>query len=273
MKTLPFLLGRLAVIIFAITPLVGAHEGLREQIAVVTSQIKADPRNPELYLKRAELYRLHEEWPRALKDYRRAERLNPALFVVDLGRGKLFLAARRPRPALAALNRFLARQPGQQEALLTRARVFARLKRAREALEDYRRVLANTREPEIYLERARVYAAAGRLPEAVRSLDEGGATVSLQSAALEYELQQKLYDDALRRLEHLMAATPRRETWLARRGAVLLQAKRPCEARVAFNEALNALETLPPTRRYVRANQELEKQIRESLALAEKAKC
>jgi tetratricopeptide (TPR) repeat protein len=264
--------GLVFVLLAALSP-AAAHEGLHEQIAQVTKQIQAEPRNAEIYLKRAELYRLHEEGSRALQDYSRAEQLNPALFVVDLGRGKLFPAARSPRPALAALNRFLARPPEHHEALLTRARVFAQTKRTREALEDYRRVLANAREPEIYLERARVCAAAGRLAEAVRSLDEGGATVSLQLAALDYELEQKLYKDALRRLERLTTAAPRRETWLARRGAILLQARRPREARDAFREALDALETLPPPRRYVRANQELEKQIRAGLAQAQKTKC
>ncbi len=264
----------LVLLLSAAGPCVLAHEGLHEQIREVTAAIKSDPRNAGLYFKRGELYRLHEEWGRAATDYNRAERLNPALFLVNLGRGKLFLAANQPRPALSALNRFLAQQPENREAWLTRARVFAKLKQFRAAVTDYDRVLANDSEPDIYVERARVYAAAGRLSEAVRSLDEGrpksGPLVSLELAALNYELRQKLYGDALQRLERLTAAMPRRETWLARRGAVLAQAKRPCEARAAFIEALAALETMPPPRRNVRANQELEKQIRAGLAQTEK---
>ena len=254
-----------------------AHEGLHEQIAAVTAQIKREPNNAELYLKRGELYRLHEDWQPALADYKRAEKLDPALFTIDLGRGKLLLATNHPRQALNALNRFLNRQPDNHEAWLTRARVLARLKQTFAALADYNRLLATESEPEIYLERARVYAAAGRLPEAIRSLDESARThgllVSLELVALDYELRQKLYDAALERLDRLAAALPRRETWLARRGAILLQAKRPCAARAAFTEALAALATLPPARRNVRANLALEKNLRAGLARAARANC
>jgi tetratricopeptide (TPR) repeat protein len=200
---------------------------------------ESEPDNAGLYLKRGEIYRLHGQWQAAEADFDRAERLNPALFAVDLGRGKLFLASGRPRRALPALNRYLLRQKDAPEAWLTRARAWAAARRWREALNS--------------------------LDEGVRRL---GPLVSLELAALEIELRQKLYDDALARLDRVAANTPRRETWLARRGAILLQARRPREARQAFAEALKLLNTLPHARRNVAANQDLERQIRSGLRRA-----
>src|SRR5262245_7785095 len=81
-------------------PLPGlAHGDLHEQIAAATSQIEKNPKNAELYLKRGELHRAHEDWDAALADYERAAILNPKLIVVDLARGKVLLAANWPLTA------------------------------------------------------------------------------------------------------------------------------------------------------------------------------
>jgi tetratricopeptide (TPR) repeat protein len=166
----------------------------------------------------------------------------------------------------------LSRQKDAPEAWLTRARVLVKLKQFRAAAEDYNHALLTAPDPDVYLERARAWAATRHWREAVNSLDEGvrrlGSLVSLELAALEFELRQKLYDKALARLDRVTANTPRRETWLARRGAILLQARRPCEARQAFAEALTLLNTLPHARRNVAANQDLERQIRNGLRRA-----
>ena len=55
------------------------------------------------------------------------------------------------------------------------------------------------------------------------------------------------------------------DRWLARRGEILLQAGRREEARAAYEQALKALDSLPPGRRNVPAMNELEKRIKASL--------
>lgn len=78
-----------AVCVALLFSFVHAHEGLHEQIAGITAKIKRDPKNASLYLQRGELHRLHRDWSRAAADYDRAERLQPSLKIVDLGRGKM----------------------------------------------------------------------------------------------------------------------------------------------------------------------------------------
>src|SRR5437899_764248 len=70
-----------------------AHGDLHLQIEEVTKRIMQEPRNGELYLKRGELHRAHQDWDAAQADYDQASSLNPNLTVVDLGRGKMFLDA------------------------------------------------------------------------------------------------------------------------------------------------------------------------------------
>jgi predicted negative regulator of RcsB-dependent stress response len=104
----------------------------------------------------------------------------------------------------------------------------------------------------------------------VRGLDDGikklGPLVTLELCAVDIEVKDKQYDAALARLDLLAAKSPRKESWLARRGDILLQAGKTEEARKAFQTALDAMETLPPARRNVPAMLELQTRLREQLA-------
>jgi predicted negative regulator of RcsB-dependent stress response len=93
-----------------------------------------------------------------------------------------------------------------------------------------------------------------------------GPLVTLELCAVDIEVKDKQYDAALARLDLLAAKSPRKESWLARRGDILLQAGKTEEARKAFQTALDAMETLPPARRNVPAMLELQTRLREQLA-------
>src|SRR5438477_1011404 len=88
-----------------------AHDSTGREIADASRKIGSDPGNAAEILRRGELYRLERDWDRALADYDRAARLDPALHEVDLCRGALELDRGRPAPARAALDRFLAGAP------------------------------------------------------------------------------------------------------------------------------------------------------------------
>ncbi|PYJ03741.1 MAG: hypothetical protein DME25_11385 [Verrucomicrobia bacterium] len=245
------------------------------QIEEVTRQIEKDPRNPELYLKRGELRRLHVEWDAAYADYQRASALAPDWSLIDLARGRLFLDSGWPLSARAVLDRFLIHQPNHVEALILRARALARLNLRLAAAQDYSRAIRFSPEPgpDLFIERAQVLAAEGSayFSSALRGLDEGiqklGPLVTLQLFAVDVELKQKNIDGALARLDKVAEKSPRKETWLARRGEILQQAGRPEEARQAFKAALASFQTLPPTRRNVPAMLELERRLRRQLEL------
>jgi tetratricopeptide (TPR) repeat protein len=239
-----------------------AHEGLHEQIIAITKEIKKDPQNPALYLKRGELYRLHREWKNAERDFNQVEKMNPRLAIVDLGRGKLWLDAQRLFRAKQVLERFLAKEPNSFEGVLTVARVLARLKQTQKANGYFIQAIALSPQDsaEIYLERAQMLAAAGKIELALLGLDEGieklGGLVTLQSAAIDLEIKRKNYDAALARIEKLSAAMPRKESFLLRRGEILRFAGRKCEARKSLIESQKGFESLSSFRKNVRAVKE-----------------
>ena len=249
-----------------------AHDDLRSQIAALTREIAAEPGNAGLYLRRGELHRYCREVPAALADYARARRLDPGLAAVDLGAGRALLEAKRPAEAKRFLDRFVRARPDDSEGRLELARVLVKLRSTNPADDEYARAiaLASRPSPDTYFERARFLRAAGRLPAAIRALDDGitrlGPLVSLEELAIDLELSRKNYDGALARLDRTFA-TPngRQETLFARRGEILAAAGRPVEARETFRQAQRSIEGLPPRLRQTRAIQKLEERVRRSL--------
>ncbi len=256
------ILGLWLGIVFVFAANVSAHDGLHEQIIAVTKEIKKDPNNAALYLKRAELYRLHEEWKRSEKDFDRAEKLNSNLAVVNLGRGKLWLDARQFAKARLALEKFLAKESESFEGVLTMARISAKLKQTETSVKYFTEAIAISPpdSAEIYLERAETLVSANKIDEALRGLDEGiekfDGLVTLQTAAIDLEVKRKNHDAALVRLDKLAATMPRQESFFLRRGEILLQAERKCEARKSLLQAQKGYDSLSAFRKNVRAVKE-----------------
>jgi tetratricopeptide (TPR) repeat protein len=264
-----------ALSLWLVASLASAHGDLHDQIAAVTREIAAHPRDARLYVKRGELHRFHGRTRAALSDYDRALLLDPALADAQLGRARSLLAADRVHDARHALAKFVRARPDDAEGRLTFARCLARLGRPRDAAAEYSRAIAflPRPSPDVYVERARAFASAGDRTAAIRGLDEGlrrlGPIVSLEEAAIDFEVAARNWDGALARVDRVAARTPRPESWLARRGEILLAAARPGEARAAFQEALAAIERLPPRLRETRAMRRLEARVRGSLQVSE----
>lgn len=228
-----------AVLLLAVAGGAGAHGPLVEQIAQVSREIEADPANAQLYLRRGELRRVHEEWGAALADYGRAKVLAPAEDRIDFLRGRALQEAGRPGEAKAALDFYLARHPADVEALVARARALRAFGEHRAAADDYGLALERTPgpDPDLYLQRAQTQLAAGDLAAAVEGIDSAiarlGPLASLQLFAVELDMRQGRIDGALARLDRVASRSARRETWHARRGEILALAGRPAEARAA----------------------------------------
>jgi tetratricopeptide (TPR) repeat protein len=252
-----------------------AHGDLHDQIAAVTREIAAHPRDARLYVRRGELHRFHGETRAALADFDRALSLDPPSADAQLGRARALLAANRATDARHALAQFVQARPDDAEGHRTFARCLARLGRPRDAAAEYSRAIAllPRPSPDVYVERARAFASAGDRTAAIRGLDEGlqrlGPIVSLEEEAIDFEVATKNWDGALARVDRVAARTPRPESWLARRGEILAAASRPGEARVAFENALTAIERLPPRLRETRAMRRLEARVRDSLQASE----
>jgi predicted Zn-dependent protease len=249
-----------------------AHGPFHERIAAANERVARSPHNPDALLARGELHRQHGDHDAALADFAEVSRRFPANDSVDLLRGRTLIDANRPHQALSHLERYLARHPDQAAGFLERARAHQAVMATQAAADDWQRALDLMRvpTPDDYLGRMRAQLAAGRSEAALGGLDEGiarlGPIVSLQLPAIELELEARRWDQALARLERVAAQSPRKETFLQRRGEILLRAGRRQEARRAFQSALEAIAALPEAQRSSPAMVELATTLRGQLS-------
>ncbi|HEX8311334.1 MAG TPA: tetratricopeptide repeat protein [Chthoniobacteraceae bacterium] len=254
-----------------------AHGDLHEQIEQLTANLKRDPTNAELLLKRADLHRAHGDFSAAAADYDLVQKRAPDLHAVHLGRGKLLLAMERLEAAEAALDHFLAASPPHVEGLLARARVRTKWKAHASAARDFAAAIkvSPRPEPEQYLEHAEALVAAGdrNIDEALRVLDAGMAKLGLLPTlglfAIKLEVKQGAFDPALERIERLSAGTARKESWLERRGDVLQAAGRSADAHAAYRAAIENVDLLPTHLKQKKATIDLRERLQQKLNVAD----
>ncbi|HKQ60993.1 MAG TPA: tetratricopeptide repeat protein [Candidatus Polarisedimenticolaceae bacterium] len=256
-----------------VTGAILAHPGLDQQILDLTAMIEKEPENAELYVRRAEIHRLHSDPGAAETDLNKARQLAPDLPDIDLVMAWVKLDLQKPAEARTALDRLLQREPDSVRGLEARARALELLGEHGRAAEDLTHAIRVTHgepKPEWYLDRGRALVAAGQLDRALQGLDEGlaklGQPVTLQLLAIDIEQQKGRYDAALRRIDSIAAQSARQEPWLIRKGQILERAKRPADALAAYRSALAAIQQVPASRRQNRALQALESEAAAAVA-------
>lgn len=254
-----------------------AHGAVHDQIKALDARIAHEPANAGLYLDRGRLYMEDRHLAEAIEDFRRALKLDPGLRAIHYFQGDALLksgdaagAEREARIFLSALS------PEDHGGLLRGHRLLGQslMEQGRplDAAGAFRSALAQAQEPDPahYLECAAAYRAAGQGETALRVLDDGigrmGVLPSLQEKAIEIEMESGRADGALGRLDRLIAGGKGAESWLYRKGEILLAAGRRPEARQAFESAAAALQALPAGRRQTRSMLQLRKEIEAGLA-------
>lgn len=251
---------------------VQAEDDIAEALEAVNRQLAARPGDQALYIQRSRLLELKKQFDQALKDLEYANKLAP-LQTLDLEKARIYLSAGWYETGVEHANRYVSKSPDDPTGYLIRGRLKSHLSQVAEAGADFASALDRTKNPtlEMYIEHARVLNTpdGAHLTEALATIEKGiqkfGPIVTLQGAALEIELQQQRYDAALARVDGMMGRSPRKDTWLARRGDVLVKAGRIDEARKAYESALEAINKLTPAQRLQPATKDLEQQIKKVL--------
>lgn len=238
-----------------------AHGDLHEQIERTSRDIAASPANAALYLKRGELHRLHREWTAALADYAQAERLNGAIAGVDLGRARAFADQKRWTEAEAAITRYIGRVPANETAFALRAEI--RDNANKPSAADWSSAIAAAIDPRVdyYIALAESHARHDANDEALRAIDAGiaklGPLVTLRQWAVESLARQRRWDEAIARVDALIAQAARKESWLARKAELQVAARQFAGAEASANAARGEIDKLPERVRQTKAMLEL----------------
>ena len=185
----------------------GTHDELLEG---VTREVVAQPENHKILLARARLHLKQGNTSLAIVDIEAAEKVAGAAEAAYV-RGLYYFEVCNYQAATEAFSAYLLRYPGHIPSLLNRARANKQAGRINAAIDDYAKLLELSIHPapDYYLEMARIEAEVkpGGIDHALSTIDRGieklGPLVSLQSVAIQYELDRKNYYQALLRHESL----------------------------------------------------------------------
>ncbi|NND45044.1 MAG: tetratricopeptide repeat protein, partial [Xanthomonadales bacterium] len=133
-----------------------AHTDLQLQIAAITRQIEASPDAADLYLKRGDLHRRHQDWDAAAADFASVRRLASGLSETDWFEGRMRVDAGQFEAGERLLSRFLEANPGHTGALQARARSHWGQRAPGAAAHDYQQAIDRSESPAPALYRALV---------------------------------------------------------------------------------------------------------------------
>lgn len=232
--------------------MVRAHGDDLQLIEALSAELARTP-DADLFIRRGELFRHHQEWTKAEADFMAASRLAPALASLDFFRARNWLEAGELQPAQTLIVRFVAAVPDEPEGWFLRGDVHAALGEPGTGAAHYAEGIARARSPrpEHFLRRARFLAGQPNVATAdvIAALDEGiarlGPVIALVEYAIELEVARQNYPAALARVSAVLLRAPRREAWLVRQGDILILAGRSREAAGSYRSALAAIEELP----------------------------
>jgi len=250
-----------------------SHGQLHIQIEQLSHLIDKTPNQVELYLKRGELYRLHQDINATLADFTHAAKIAPKQAITNLFLSRAYLDNKQYQLAETTISRFLSAQPQHAMGLIIRARAFTALNHHLKAAADYTQALnlMEPPQPAYYLERAKVLQKQGAsyFNQAITGLDEGikklGPLVVLQLEAIHLLEKQHRYKEALQRVDTLISQTQRKEKWFLMRGKLLILSTQYTEAKEAFILGLEAIKQLPTVRRRTRATQQIKIELESAL--------
>jgi len=244
-----------------------AHGSLHGQIQDLTTTMRREGKSAPLLVKRGRLQMEHGDNKSATQDFLSALKLNPEersayyyLAEQAFNQNKLPDAARYA-------EQFLAMLKGEPGAIVRGQNLHGQILLAqgeyRPATMAFRIALDQAAEPspELYLHLADAQSKAGATAEALASLDEGmrklGALNVLQNQSISLNIASKAWDEALRRLDAMIAQGQGLPELYLRKAKVLLAADRQPTAQGAVQEGLASIDQIPAARRDTAAMQQL----------------
>ncbi len=253
-----------------------AHTPLHEQIDATTARIAANPDDALLYVKRGELYRAHEDWQLALDDFHRAIDLDTSLTVVEVYIARVLHENESYSKAIDILDNYLRRYPDDPEAFLLRARTAMELKKYHRAEVDYQKAIERFKiyeavTAQMYLEHVDALLASRKgIPAALSLLDQGLTDLEglpvLQTRAIELELERRMPEAALRRIEALPENLRNSQMWQHQRARILEESSKITEAIAAYRQLLATMEHQTVRRGPTPATLQIREECEEALA-------
>ena len=257
-------------------PTLYGHGDLHKRIKEVSAEIKKDPDNLSLYLKRGKLYLEHEEYDNSLKDLARLRDANYEDKIWHIYAARCYNALAEYENALNSVTHYLDTDSLNVRALRLRGHIFYGYECFDMATESYEMVLRHSIKtlPENYLECASAYMISDqmdKLNSATRVLNQGinqmGNIPVLYERLVNIHLKHGDIDDAIRYQTRIVDMMNRKENALYRRAEMWMSAGDVDAAKADYMKASDAINALPQRIKNNRATIDLMTNINNKLNL------
>ena len=217
---------KLTVLVFfsTLSVCVFAHPDLMLQIETLDEQLETNPTDTELLLKRGDLYRRHENFPAAAKDFAAARVASPENSLLDFYEGHLLFDSGDAEAADQHFEKYLGNHPGHAKAWALRGETNLRLKQPDSAAAYFAKAIAHAQSPSPALYRSQILSLVSigdtHWEEASQVVDKGlnlfGLEVSLLGLGIDIALARNQPLKARHYLEMLPEALHSLSQWQIR---------------------------------------------------------
>ncbi len=246
-----------------------AHGDLDKRIKKVSKEIKENPSNPDLYLKRGTLYFQHEEYKKSIKDYKRCSKLGMNSNALNFCYARSYEKQGFHKKALQHLDKVLKSDSLDVKAWRLQGLVLFKEKKYCDAATSYDKVLTHAiaAYTENFLEASKAWehCASIKNDNAVNVILQGiqklGPLTVFHQRLVELHLSKKDYTSALNFQNKIIQSLTRKEHATYKRALIYQQAGKKAAAQNDLTVALDLIENLPRRFRKTKAIIDLKKKI------------
>lgn len=229
-----------------------AHGNLSIRINKKTSEIKSNPNNAKLYFDRGFLYQQHEEYDKAILDYKKAKKLGFDDKLLYYRTAETYYLWNKYKLALKASSKFLTKDNLDVKIYKLHAQILFELKQFEEAVEFYTFFLDNVVDPRPgnFVELSSyIIASEKNYNKAIKVIDTGlnklGENVlSLRLKKMEYLKTSNQVEKVIEEYNYFIQLYNRKEFWYYKKAKYLADENRTNEAKINLQFAKIAIEQL-----------------------------
>ena len=221
-----------SLLIFGAIILVGdclAHPDLLVQIEILDERLAQDPDDVALLLQRGDLYRRHEDYTSADRDFIAAREADPDHEMLDFYQGRLLFEMGNPEAAGTPVERYLKVRPDHAKAWILMGKINLSLSEFTRAADNFGQAITHSQaaSPDLYRLKTWSEVAAGRdyWPKALATVDTGLqhfiTEVSLLGAGTDISLAAGNPETAKRYLSAIPPGLLRLAQWTNRAGLLV----------------------------------------------------
>lgn len=142
------------------------------ELKALNAQLLEDPRDPDLYIKRCQLYIQLKQFEEAAGDAKRAIRLDSTVASYYVMLGDVYFAENKTRQTKEVLERTVVKFPESTEALMKLSELYFIVKQYKEAIENINKALKiNENIAKAYYLKGSIYRESGDTSKAISSLE------------------------------------------------------------------------------------------------------